>query len=287
MQGLDPPAMREAHRREDSAWIAARLEDPTSRAMVFGVDSVLVARPGAAAAVTPIPSGTGGAPLLLGVDSAGAVFAVDVAGDSFEAGPGQSFQSLREFLPTCSPLEAGLAVHGASLVGWHRRHSHCPNCGAVTSSVSGGYVRECGACGTLHYPRIDPVVIMLVIDGDRVLLGRGVGWDSGLYSALAGFVEPGETLEQAVVREVVEETGLTVTNIAYQASQSWPFPSSLMIGFEATLLDGELQPGDLELEDARWLTRAEITSSAEGRGPIQLPSRSTIARHLLEQWVAR
>jgi NAD+ diphosphatase len=287
MQGFDPPALREAHRREDATWIAARLEDPSSRAIVFGDDSVLVSAPGAAAAVTPMPAGTVGTPLLLGVDSTGAVFAADVAGDSFEPGAGHTFQSLREFLPTASPQEAGLAVHGASLVGWHRRHSHCPNCGAATSSVSGGHVRECGACATLHYPRIDPVVIMLVIDGDRVLLGRGVGWDSGLYSALAGFVEPGETLEQAVVREVAEETGLTVTDVAYQSSQSWPFPSSLMIGFEATLLDGELQPGDLELEHARWLTRAEITSAAEGRGPIQLPSHSTIARRLLDGWVAR
>jgi NAD+ diphosphatase len=279
--------MREAHRRDDAAWMATRLEDPSSRALVLGDDAVLVSRPGVAAAVTPMPPGKGGAPILLGVDSAGAVFAVDVAGDSFEPGPGLQFQSLREFLPTGSSQEVGLVVHGASLVSWHRRHSHCANCGAATASASGGHVRECGACATLHYPRIDPVVIMLVIDGDRVLLGRGVGWDSGLYSALAGFVEPGETLEHAVVREVAEETGLSVTDIVYQASQSWPFPSSLMIGFEATLLDGELQPGDLELEDARWLTRAEIMSSAEGRGPIQLPSPSTIARHLLENWVAR
>ncbi len=228
----------------------------------------------------PLPAGAA-EPVFLGLDSAGAVFAVEVASD-----PARPLIGLRDALMTASAHDAGLLAYGAMILNWHRRHRFCANCGQPSHATSGGHVRSCPACGTLHYPRTDPVVIMLVIDGERVLLGRGHGWDPGLYSALAGFVEPGETLEHAVAREVMEETQITVADVRYQSSQAWPFPSSLMMGFEATYVSGEATRQDLELDDCRWVTRGELESSKRGEGPIQLPAPYTIARTLIDRYLA-
>ncbi len=153
----------------------------------------------------------------------------------------------------------------------------------------GGLLRVCPACGAEHHPRTDPVVIMLVVDSenDRVLLGRQPSWPDGRYSALAGFVEPGESLEDAVAREVLEESGVEVTDARYVSSQPWPFPSSLMLGFEAAYLSGEPVAADGELDDARWFTRSELLEAAAERGALRLPPSLAIARRLIDGWLAR
>jgi NAD+ diphosphatase len=149
-------------------------------------------------------------------------------------------------------------------------------------------VRTCPRCGAQHHPRTDPVVITLVHDGDRrVLLGRQPTWPAGRYSALAGFVEPGESLEEAVVREIGEEAGVAVTAVRYRSSQPWPFPASLMLGFEAAYAGGDAHPHDHELEDVRWVSRAELARAVAGEGPLLLPPPLAIARRLIEGWLER
>ena len=179
--------------------------------------------------------------------------------------------------------EGGLAAYAAALLNWHRGHRFCANCGAPTELGEGGVIRRCPACAVEHHPRVDPVVIMLVTDGERVLLGRHRAWPEGRYSALAGFVTVGESLEEAVVREVDEEAGIAVGPPTYVSSQPWPFPSSLMLGFEAPWIGGEPGGRDDELQDVRWFGFEEV--AAPGR-PL-LPPRSAIARRLIEGWLER
>jgi NAD+ diphosphatase len=175
-----------------------------------------------------------------------------------------------------------MIAHAVALLNWHRRHRFCSNCGARSESREAGHIRRCPACGTEHHPRTDPVVIMLVCDGDRVVLGRQAHWPTGRYSALAGFVEPGESLEEAVAREVREECGARVTDVRYRSSQPWPFPTSLMLGFHARWIAGEPAIGDEELEDVRWFTRDEIAG-----GGVKLPPPEAIARRLIDEWLGR
>ncbi len=193
--------------------------------------------------------------------------------------------------------EGGLVAYVASLLNWHRRHPFCAACGAPTEVAEAGLTRACTRCGTSHHPRTDPVVIMLVADGDRLLLGRSPAWPPRRYSALAGFVEPGESLEEAVVREVHEESGVRVGPPRYLASQPWPFPSSLMIGFVAPWESGEPAPREADIDDVRWFRRAEVAAAAaddaDGWGadadpdaPLLLPPRLAIARRLVERWLA-
>ena len=254
------------HRRDD-AWLAARLADPATRVVVAGESGVLVAgeRP-RLLAVEELPGGL--ELVLLGVDGDGrAVFAAD-PGDAL---PGER-RGLRDLAPVLSQAEGGMVAHAVALLNWHRRHRFCANCGAASEAREAGHMRACPACGAQHHPRTDPVVIMLVHDGDRAILGRQPHWPAGRYSALAGFVEPGESLEEAVAREVREETGARVAEIAYRSSQPWPFPASLMLGFIARWTSGEPAVGDGELEDVRWFTRDEIAS-----GSVGLPPRQAIA----------
>lgn len=175
-----------------------------------------------------------------------------------------------------------------SLARWHSRHNYCANCGHLTDSVRGGWSRACPACGAEHYPRVDPVVIMLVEHDGRLLLGRQPQYPPGRYSALAGFVEVGENLEAAVARELYEEAGIRARNIQYVASQPWPFPSSLMIGCHAETLSDELVIDTAELEDARWFSRSEVAAAlAEASTALfQPPPKTAIARTLLEHWLA-
>jgi NAD+ diphosphatase len=218
--------------------------------------------------------------MLLGVDADGPVFAVEA--------PEADVMGLRAAAAVLPADDAGLAAHAAALLNWHRRHGHCANCGAATTVAEGGIVRNCPSCGAQHHPRTDPVVIMLVVDHDRVLLGRQPTWPAGRYSALAGFVEPGESLEAAVAREVREEAGVEIGPPEYIASQPWPFPSSLMLGFIARWESGEVRRIDEELEDVRWFTRAEVEAAVEERvGALGVPPRLAIARRLLEHWVQR
>ena len=184
--------------------------------------------------------------------------------------------------------DAPLFACALSLANWHGRHGHCSACGEVSDIVRGGWSRRCAACGAEHFPRSDPVVIMLAEHGGRLLLGRQPHYPPGRYSALAGFVEPGETIEAAVARELQEEAGIAVTNVRYVASQPWPFPSSLMIGCRAEALDDKLTVDLTELDDARWFTRAEVEAAVSGvtDAPFLAPPRWAIARTLLDDWLA-
>jgi NAD+ diphosphatase len=258
-------------------------------------------------------------PLLLGIDDVGPLFVVDVdapAPGGARAAPliagglprgsgaarpapaeGPRPVTLREAVAVLPHDEGGLVAYVASLVNWHRRHPFCAACGSPTQVGEGGLVRTCPRCGTHHHPRTDPVVIMLVADADRLLLGRSPAWPPRRYSALAGFVEPGESLEEAVVREVAEESGLRAGPPRYVASQPWPFPSSLMLGFVAPWESGEPAPGEEDIDDVRWFSRAEVAAAAaddagdwgadpDNDAPLLLPPRFAIARRLVELWLA-
>jgi len=300
---------RAAERRADPDWLAAQVASPAARAVLAGDAGIHVN--GERLALLPLATLDAREPLLLGLDATGPVFAVDANGDSAAPvsaadqrwtargaiaaqgeGPadpatGTRPLGLRAAAAVLPQADAGLAAHAAALVNWHRRHRHCSVCGAPTAVAEGGIVRRCPSCGTDHHPRTDPVVIMLVTDGDRVLLGRQPTWPQGRYSALAGFVEPGESLEEAVAREVREEAGVEVGPPAYVASQPWPFPSSLMVGFTAPYRSGEPRRADEELDDVRWFDRAEVALALDGQGPLGMPPRFAIARRLLDRWVRR
>jgi NAD+ diphosphatase len=262
------------HRR-DEAWLAARLADPATRVVAASDAGVIVAGERLRMfAVDALPEGLD--LVLLGVDGDGrALFAAD-PGDEL---PGER-RGLRDLAPVLSQAEGGMVAHAVGLLNWHRRHRFCANCGAPSAAREAGHVRVCPVCGTQHHPRTDPVVIMLVTDGDRALLGRQAQWPAGRYSALAGFVEPGESLEEAVAREVREEAGVRVADVRYRSSQPWPFPNSLMLGFSARWAGGEPAVRDAELEDVGWFTRRAIVD-----GDVQLPPPTAIARRLIDEWL--
>ncbi len=275
---------RAGPQRGDEAWVAAGLADPRSRAVFATADGVFLA--GDRPALLPL---TGAAePILLGVTEAGtALFAVDATGVDPAALAPAVLTGVRDAAARLGPEDAGLLAYAAALLNWHRRHHFCANCGAWTEPRQAGHLRACDACSAQHFPRTDPVVIMLVADGrDRVLLGRQAAWPPGRYSALAGFVEPGESLESAVAREVLEETGVRIADPRYAESQPWPFPASLMLGFHARHAGGDPVAADGELEDARWFTRAEVEDALAKRGPLRLPPPVAIARRLIDDWIA-
>lgn len=192
--------------------------------------------------------------------------------------------SLRELGAQLGTRDVGLATEAVALAAWHAAHPRCPRCGEPTEPVEGGWVRRCTNDGSDHYPRTDPAVIMAVLDSDdRLLLGHAAQWPSGRFSTLAGYVEPGEPLEAAVRREVLEEVGITVGAVEYRGSQPWPFPASLMLGFVAHAETTDIQVDGVEVTDARWFTREEI-AAAVGSGELGLPSRASIARALVEDW---
>ena len=193
-------------------------------------------------------------------------------------------------LPLIAQLDAAdapLFAAALSLNRWHARHRFCANCGQATDIVRGGWSRLCPACSAEHFPRVDPVSIMLVKHDDRVLLGRQPHYPADRYSALAGFIEVGESIEDAVAREVKEEAGIDVRDVRYVASQPWPFPSSLMIGCTAEALSADLTIDKTELEDARWFTREEVRAAIAGApgATFQPPPRTAIARTLMEHWL--
>ena len=242
-----------------------------------------------------------GEPVLLGLDGGDARFAVDVpdtpepAAAFFGPGPGPGsglaaaveFQGLRTAAPNLPAGEAAIAAQARGLVGWHERHPFCAACGAATRPRNGGASRACAGCGAEHFPRTDPVVIVVVARGGRALLGRSGRFAGNLYSALAGFMEPGESVEEAVRREVAEESGIEVGAVRYVFSQPWPFPASLMLGCIAEGLSGEITVDPKELEDARWFSRAELTDALAGRSEVlSVPQPLAIAHHLIRAWLA-
>lgn len=193
-------------------------------------------------------------------------------------------QGIRSVGSQLEVTEAGLAAHAVGVANWHHRHPRCSRCGEATVPDQGGHVRTCPSCGAQHFPRTDPAVIMLATDEqDRALLGRQPVWPAGRYSTLAGFVEPGESLEDAVRREVYEEAGVAIGGVQYGGSQPWPFPSSLMLGFFARATSPAIRVDGNEIEDARWFTRDEVTRMT-ARGDLALPGRLSISRWLIEQW---
>ncbi|SNR25108.1 NAD(+) diphosphatase [Puniceibacterium sediminis] len=201
--------------------------------------------------------------------------------------PGQRFAELRRVMTGLSPRDAELAASAKAILSWHSRHGFCACCGAASDIASAGWQRVCPACGAHHFPRTDPVVIMLILRGNSVLLGRSPGWPKGMYSCLAGFVEPGEAIEAAVRREVFEEAGVQVGAVSYLASQPWPFPASLMIGCRGEALSDKIVIDPVEIEEARWVSREELAVAFAGQHPEILPARNgAIAHFLLRNWLA-
>jgi len=244
-------------------------------------------------------------PVFLGLDAGVACFTSDTsawqpATEAQEGGffdPGAqphpdlpadvAFQDLRSVMTRLSPAEAELAATARALCDWHARHRFCAVCGVMSQQQQAGWQRRCPACGASHFPRTDPVVIMLVTRGNQVLLGRSPGWPAGMYSLLAGFVEPGETIEAAVRREVAEEAGIRIGAVRYLASQPWPFPASLMLGCAAEALTGAITLDPAELEDALWISREEMVTVAAGDHLRIRPARKgAIAQFLIANWLA-
>lgn len=295
---------RSAALRGDAEWLKRAWADGASRVVVVDDGQALVRRDGDEAALVLLPTADApeGERYLLGVDVDGIVyFAVSASlegvtrGDSFNriVAPlapsalreGQAVAAgLRQVGSLLGDLDAGLLVYAVALEAWHSTHEFCPRCGSHTEVRAGGHVRVCPKDGSQHFPRVDPAVIMLVHDDeDRCLLARGPQWPEGRLSVLAGFVEPGESLEHAVAREVVEEVGVHVVDPRYLGSQPWPFPRSLMLGFFARATSTELVLDLEEITEARWFSRAELLAALES-GEVRLPSEVSIARRLIETW---
>jgi NAD+ diphosphatase len=284
---------RIALHRTDEAWLDTAWADPATRVLLLDGGRLLV-RDGDAddvgdggdgrseptwVAPSEAPAGTR---VLLGEDAGtGAVrFAVLVD----EVPDGMRAEILRAFVQDLDADEAALVLHAVALGEWHRAHRHCPRCGGRLEARQSGHLRVCIDCGRQQFPRTDPAVIMVVTDDeDRCLLGRQQQWPEGRYSTLAGFVEPGESLEHAVAREVEEEVGLEVGEVSYFGNQPWPFPASLMVGFFARARTTEISVDGAEISDARWFTREQMRAEAEA-GTLILPGGISISRSLVETW---
>jgi NAD+ diphosphatase len=283
------PLDRVSDKRDDAAYIAGLRDHPATRYLLF-VDNVPLFKraTGHDPLFTAQESARFGTPqqsVLLGLDTEQrALFAL-----SLDTAPELAEVEAVELRPIAmqglvSPSMISALGEARSMLDWHRRHRFCANCGTPTDDAGAGWRRVCGQCNAQHFPRVDPVVIMLVTDGERCLLGRQTQFLPGMYSALAGFVEPGETFEHAVYREVLEEAGIRCKDVRYFASQPWPFPSSLMIGCFAKAAETEITVDKNELEDARWFSREEVVKMLDGthEQDLSAPKAFAIAHHLLK-----
>jgi len=307
---------RAAHIREDETDLAAAAADPRAKCVLIWRGKPLVTGEGRdelallPMAHTVLHSGYGGvidSPVFLGLDDGSPRFARDISDwtpDDLDAealglflDPSEQFHpalpqdhvfaELRRLMTRLSRHDAELAATAKAILGWHHSHAFCARCGKPSDVSHGGWQRTCPACGTHHFPRTDPVVIMLITHEDSVLMGRSPGWPRGMFSLLAGFVEPGETLEAAVRREVFEEAGVPVGEVQYLASQPWPFPASLMFGCAGEALARDITIDPVEIEAAMWVSREEMTDVFAGRHPVIKPARKgAIAHFLLENWLA-
>jgi NAD+ diphosphatase len=281
---------RAAHRRLDPAWLAARRADPTTRVLLMSGLEVLVCETEEAACQVVTVADLG-APLpeeaiFLGEEDGAALFVADLGRAAARIGRFVELRTVGAFL---SVRQAGWCAYARGLAYWHSRHRFCGVCGGATVAIQGGHVRRCQVCDAQHFPRSDPAVIVLVTHhhprlGARCLLGRAERFPAGMYSTLAGFVEPGESLEATVQREVFEEAGVELTDITYRSSQPWPFPASLMLGFRARAKSDRLRVDPGELVDAAWFTREQLADPE--RRPVKLPNPDSIARHLIEDWLS-
>jgi NAD+ diphosphatase len=293
------PLDRASERRGDADWLRARLNDPESLALALWngrplVEDAPAGPPAVRIAYLPVTLARELAAgdervLFMGLWQETAVFAIDLEGaadpaDGPLAGFGR-FEDLRAVALRLPAEDAAIAATAKSVFEWRRRHGFCSACGQPTLAVDGGWKRVCEACRTEHFPRTDPVVIMLPIFGDKCLLGRQAAWPKGMYSALAGFLEPGEAIEEACAREMKEEAGLTATSVRYHSTQPWPWPSSLMIGLLAEVSDDVATPDQTELEAVRWFTRQETRALLAGEIPgVFAPGAMAIAHQLIKAW---
>jgi NAD+ diphosphatase len=295
------PLDRASEKRTDAAWVEAKRHDPSSLIMpMWRLQPFLIGAP-----KNNEPAELGlfrpglfesmaapGAPwVFLGLEGERALFAHDIsaANDPENNGPLAGFGRFSEARGAAMVLpmkDAAIMGQAKAMIDWHQRHGFCARCGAPTAIADAGYRRICGACSTEHFPRTDPVVIMLATHGDKCLVGRGKQFPQGMYSALAGFIEPGETIEEAVRRELKEESGIETGEVTYKFNQPWPFPSSLMIGCFAEARTTELHVDENELAEARWLDRATVRAiiSGERVEGLWLPPPIAIAHHLIKAW---
>ena len=285
---------RVPERRRDPSWVEERRRDPRSRWVPIWRARNLVTSGDTPRAVTvPGPlrhreSRVG--PIFLGMEGRSATFAIDLSDVEDPLGElnveGGVFEDLHRVGALLDRAEGALLAYARGMVHWHRSHLFCGRCGAETISVEGGHVRRCKGieCGILHFPRTDPAIIVLVTAADACLLGRQAKWPARVYSTLAGFVEPGESLSEAVAREVKEETGVRVREVNYHSSQPWPFPSSLMLGFTATAHRSEPVVDGNELQEARWFSREQLRADVAS-GRVRLPRAVSISRRLITEWL--
>ena len=294
------PLDKGGYRRKDAAWIAEQLKSDSARVipfkdkqplMLLGADGKTNGEAGwlSAHAIGPI-GGSNPLAIFLGLDEVGAPhFAIEASRSSEMAdqllegmGVYMDMRAAAGILP-----EGDTAILGCAkaLFEWHGRHGYCSNCGEKTKVAEGGWKRECADCKGEHFPRVDPVVIMIATCNEKILLGRQKRWPKGMYSALAGFVEPGESIEEACARELLEEAGVKAKNPRYLFAQPWPFPSSLMMGMIAEVDTEETAVDGIELEEARWFTRAEVTMMLNRRHPDAFaPQPIAIAHHVIRAW---
>lgn len=281
---------RVAHLRQDSQWLSAALTDARSRVIPVWHQRSLMCDTGAGGAhaafleldrlhdhIHRIED-----VIFLGSRGEELFFAIEIQSDQPpQIAPHTHFMDLRSMVGQLDAHEAGILAYARAMVSWHHSHRFCGCCGAPTVPCRGGHVLKCTAagCGLEQFPRLDPAIIVLVTDGERALLGRQASWPPKRYSTIAGFVEPGESLEDAVAREVAEETGVEIADARYHSSQPWPFPSSLMLGFMAQARTRGICLRDRELEDARWVSREQIMA-----GEFLLPSGPSISFGLIEHW---
>ena len=277
----------------------------TARVMLTWRGRVLLAGEGLAfLAPDHALCGTLAEAIFLGLDGA-AIFAADISGwepaevvavggffdTTVQRHPDlaidHGFHDLRAVMALLSPRDAELAATAKALREWHRSHGFCAACGLRSAITQAGWQRSCAGCGAQHFPRTDPVVIMLITQGNRLLMGRGPTWPEGMYSLLAGFVEPGEAIEAAVRREVFEESGIVVGRVDYLASQPWPFPASLMVGCKGEALSEAITIDPVELQDALWVSREDMVAAYAGTHPVIKPGRKgAIAQFLISAWLA-
>ena len=294
------PLNRASEKRTDQNWIESKRRDPSSLVLPMRrLDPFLL---GAENADPPVQLGllrteiagslaSAEAPsIFLGLDGDIAVFALDVT-EADDAHIGRLtglgyFRDARVAAQIVSLEHAAIIAQAKAMIDWHQRHGFCPRCGAPTKMMDAGYRRLCGKCNSEHFPRVDPVVIMLATHGDACLVGRGKQFPPGMFSALAGFVEPGETIEEAVRRELMEEASVKVGEVTYYATQPWPFPSSLMIGCFAKAENRDVKADETELAEVRWLERRIVRELIEGKqvDSVRVPPPIAIAYHLIRTW---